>query len=193
MPRTIEFILPIRLEKLSRIMRIRGADVYIHWSVFAVAGAILLGATQWTLALSLVQMACYLAVLFIHECGHLIAARRLRYKVHSIKLYPIFGLTEFDHPWNRFDHCVISWGGVLAQAVIAIPIVIYVELFGMTRFEPVNGALEILGFYSLVMAAINLLPAPPLDGAIAWGIFPEFFRRLKNRRSEQPSRQKYWR
>jgi membrane-associated protease RseP (regulator of RpoE activity) len=193
MPRTIEFILPIRLESLSRVIRIRGVDVYVHWSVFAVAGLILLGAAWWSLAFSLVEIASYLSVIFIHECGHLIVAQRLRCKVHSIKLYPIWGLTDFEMPWSRFDHCVIAWGGVLAQAVIAIPVVTYVTMFGYTRFEPVNGMLEILGYYSLAIAAINLLPAPPLDGAIAWGIVPEFIRRIRRRRSEPVSRQKYWR
>src|SRR5260370_13294205 len=193
MPPTIEFPVPIRLEKLSRVMRIKGADVYIHWSVFAVAGLILLGATRWSLMLSLVEIASYLSVLFIHECGHLIAAQRLGCKVYSIKLYPIYGLTDFQTPWTRFDHCVIAWGGVLAQAVIAVPVVTYVTMFGYTRFETLNGMLEILGFYSLIMAAINLLSSTPLAGAIAWGIVPEFIRRIRARRSDRRSQQRYWR
>jgi len=193
MPPTIEFPVPIRLEKLSRVMRIKGVDVYIHWSVFAVAGLILLGATQWSLMLSLVEIASYLSVLFIHECGHLIAAQRLGCKVYSIKLYPIYGLTDFQTPWSRFDHCVIAWGGVLAQAVVALPFVAYVALFGYTHVGIVNAVLVILGFYSLAVAVINLIPVAPFDGAIAWGIVPEVIRRVRTRRSERRSQQRYWR
>src|SRR5260370_21047038 len=116
--------------------------------------------------LTLVCLTCYLSVILIHECGHLIAAQRLGCKVYSIKLYPIYGLTDFQTPWTRFDHCVIAWGGVLAQAVIAVPVVTYVTMFGYTRFETLNGMLEILGFSSLIMTPIYLLPPPPLAGAI---------------------------
>ena len=34
---------PIRLGKLTNVMRIRGVDTYVHWSVFAVAAFILTG------------------------------------------------------------------------------------------------------------------------------------------------------
>jgi Zn-dependent protease len=129
----------------------------------------------------------------IHECGHLIAAQQLGCQVYSIQLYPFFGLANFQTPWSRFDHCVIAWGGVLAQSVIALPLVAYITMFGYTRFEPVNGMLEVLGSYSLLMAALNLLPVPPLDGSIAWGIVPEFIRRLRTRRSERRSQPRYWR
>src|SRR5260370_2773111 len=192
MPPTIEFPVPIRLEKLSRVMRIKGVDVYIHWSVFAMAGLMLLGVVQRPL-LTLVCLTCYLSVILIHECGHLIAAQRLGCKVYSIKLYPILGLTDFQTPWSRFDHCVIAWGGVLAQAVVALPFVAYVALFGYTHVGIVNAVLVILGFYSLAVAVINLIPVAPFDGAIAWGIVPEVIRRVRTRRSERRSQQRYWR
>ncbi len=192
MPPTIEFPVPIRLEKLSRVMRIKGVDVYIHWSVFAIAGLMLLGVVQRPL-LTLVCLTCYLSVILIHECGHLIAAQRLGCKVYSIKLYPILGLPDFQTPWSRFDHCVIAWGGVLAQAVVALPFVAYVALFGYTHVGIVNAVLVILGFYSLAVAVINLIPVAPFDGAIAWGIVPEVIRRVRTRRSERRSQQRYWR
>ncbi|HLJ86468.1 MAG TPA: site-2 protease family protein [Candidatus Angelobacter sp.] len=59
--------------------------------------------------------------------------------------------------------------------------------FGYTRFEPVNAILAILGFYNLAIAAFNLIPASPLDGAIAWKIVPELFRRQRNK----PNRPQY--
>jgi Zn-dependent protease len=52
-----------------------------------------------------------------------------------------------------------------------------VELFGYSRFQPVNAILAIWGFFSLSMAVFNLLPIRPLDGSIAWGLLPALFRR----------------
>jgi Zn-dependent protease len=81
--------------------------------------------------------------------------------VSSIELYPIWGITRFTLPYSRFDHCVIAWGGVAAPAVVAIPLIARVELFGYSRFQPVNAMLAIGGFLSLSFAVFNLLPIRP--------------------------------
>lgn len=113
----------------------------------------------------------------------MIAARRLHCEVYSIELYPIFGFCRFETPWSRFDHCVIAWGGVIAQAVIAIPIIVYVSLFGYTRFNSLNAVLAISGFFSLGIAILNLLPMWRLDGRLAWAIIPEAIKRIRVRSS----------
>jgi Zn-dependent protease len=155
--------------------------------VLLIAILILLNAIH-SPASSLLGLTAYFGVLLIHESGHLIAAQRLRCEVLSIQLYPIFGITKFETPWSKFDHCVIAWGGVIAQAVVALPVIGWVRLFGYTRFEPVNAVLALLGFFSIAVAIVNLLPIPPLDGATAWAIIPEFFKRIRDRRSTRPAR-----
>ncbi len=106
--------------------------------------------------------------------------------MYSIELYPVWAKTCFQVPWSRFDHSVIAWGGVAAQAVVALPLVAWLLLFGYTRFEPVNEVLALLGGFSLGVAAFNLLPFPPLDGATAWGLFPALLQRTRSRRKKQP-------
>ncbi len=65
-------------------------------------------------------------------------AQRLGCRVISIKLYPIFGFTKFERPWSKFDHCLIAWAGVIAQSLVAIPIILWVRCFGYSRFELIN-------------------------------------------------------
>src|SRR5580704_18476759 len=142
MPKFIQWTNPITQDKLTHVMRIRGVDVYVHWTVFLIALLMILGALQRP-ALTVVGLICYLSVLLIHETGHLIAAHRRGSKVFSIKLYPIFGVTYFEAPWSRLDHCIIAWGGVIAQAAIAIPLILWVEVFGFTRFAPLNAVFAI--------------------------------------------------
>ena len=178
MPKFIQWTNPVRLEKLTHIMEIRGVDVYVHWTIFVIAAFMIVGALQRP-ALTLVGLVSYLSVLLIHETGHLLAAHRRRTEVLSIKLYPIFGITHFETPWSRVDHCLIAWGGVLAQAAVAIPLLVWVEIFGFTRFEPVNAVFAILGFFSIGVALFNLLPIPPLDGATAWGLFPALVKQAR--------------
>jgi len=185
MSRLIQWSNPIRLEKLTHIMKIKGVDVYVHWTVLLIATFMILGALQRP-ALTIVGLICYLSVLLIHETGHLLLAHRRRSEVFSIKLYPIFGITYFESPWSRLDHCVIAWGGVLAQAAVAIPLVLWVEVFGFTPFEPLNAVFAILGFFSLAVALFNLLPIPPLDGATAWGLFPALLERARMGRQKIP-------
>lgn len=184
MRKPIEVPVPIRLDKLTEVVRIKGVPVYVHWSVLLISGLILVNAIHQPLS-SLLGLIAYFGVLFIHESGHMVAAQRLGCEVFSIKLYPVFGITQFEIPWSRFDHCVIAWSGVIAQAVVAIPALIWIRTLGYTRFESVNALLAILGFFSLGVAVFNLLPIPPLDGATAWFIVPEGVKRLRDRRPSQ--------
>lgn len=186
MPPTIQFDNPVRFDKLTRIVRVRGVGVYLHWTVFLIAGIMIYAAIQkpWV---TLAAGTAWLGLILLHECGHMIAAHRKHSRVLSIEIYPIFGLCQFEIPWSRFDHCVIAWGGVVAQLVVAIPILLWLSVFGYSRFAPVNAVLAILGGYSLLVAAFNLLPVGRMDGTIAWGIIPEFINRTKQRKRKKNS------
>lgn len=183
----------LKLGRLTRVTTIRGVDVLVHWSVFAIAGIILLASLKHPLPI-IVALACYLGVLLIHECGHMIAAQRLGCRVQCIKLYPIHGVCYFQTPWSRFDHCVIAWGGVLAQVVVALPVIVWLELAGFTRIGVINAILAIFGPFSLFIAALNLLPARGLDGALAWSLIPEWLKRVRRQPNKrQPKRTTDWR
>jgi Zn-dependent protease len=168
------------MASLAEIGRIRNVKVYAHWSVLGISALILLNAIKRPM-ISLIGLLCYWGVILLHETGHLIAAQRLGCRVYSIELYPIWGITRFQIPWSRFDHCVIAWGGVLAQAVIAVPLAAFIAIFGYTRIEAVNVVLALLGGISLLVAIFNLLPFPPLDGAMAWRIIPAYIERRRSR------------
>ena len=174
MSRNFELITPIRLARLTRFMRVRRVDVSVHWSVLVISVLILLGVARRPLV-SLIGLTSYLSVLVIHECGHVIAAQRRGCHVFEVELYPIFGITRFETPWSRRDHCVIAWGGVLAQFAVSVPLIMLIVVFGYTRINALNAALAILGPFSLGIALFNLLPLAPLDGATAWRFLPALF------------------
>jgi Zn-dependent protease len=176
MPPLIQFVNPIRIEKLTRIFKIRGVDIYFHWSVLVISGLILLNVARHP-GLTLIGLAAWLGVLLIHETGHLIAAHRVGCSVFSIEIYPIYGVCRFAAPRSRFDHCIIAWGGVLAQLAIAGPLVLWVVAFGYSEIVGIDIVFAILGFFSIGVAIFNLLPIPPLDGATAWALVPALFPR----------------
>ncbi|HEV3038275.1 MAG TPA: hypothetical protein VHA33_10910 [Candidatus Angelobacter sp.] len=184
MPNIITKIRRFKPGKLTHVGWIRGVDLYVHWSVFLIVAIMIVGTIQRPVV-TVVGLFSYLGVLLIHECGHMIAAQRLRCKVWAIELYPFVGFCRYEKPWSRIDQCAIAWGGVVAQGVVAVPLVTWVMVFGYTRVEPINIFLFVLGTYSLFVAAFNLIPAAPLDGATAWGLIPAW---LAHRRERQRNR-----
>jgi len=87
---------------------------------------------------------------------------------------------------------MIVWGGVFAQAVVAIPILAFLAVHGYTSLEPVNALLALFGPFSLMIIIFNLHPIGRLDGARAWKLLPAL---LRNKRSSASSSvaQRGWR
>jgi Zn-dependent protease len=133
------------------------------------------------LAAAAVAIAAYFAAMLLHEWGHVVLARRRKCQVHEIELYPFVGLTRFSQPRTRLDHCIIAWGGVLFQGAVGVPILVWILLVGYTRVEVVNAFMAMFGYLTMVMLPLNLVPIPPLDGAIAWGIVPILVQRFRHR------------
>lgn len=63
----------------------------------------------------------------------------------------------------------------MVQTIVAVPIIVLTETFGYTPFQPLNAFLAAFGFFSLFVAMFNLIPVPPLDGAVAWRLLPALF------------------
>jgi Zn-dependent protease len=177
------------IKRLTEVMQIRRVKVYLHWSVLLVGTLVLFGAVERP-AETLVAWTCYFAVLLIHECGHMILAQRKGCHVFAIELYPIHGVVRFSQPWSRYDEAVIAWGGVLAQAIVGLPLVAWISIFGFTRYSPLNAGIGILGYFSLFVALFNLLPIAPLDGSKAWHVIGARFKRASRK---EDRREPSWR
>lgn len=166
---------PPNRSTLIEVMQIRRVRVFVHWSCFLLAAIILFEARE-AARVAFAAVCSYFGVLLIHECGHLVAAQQKGCQVWSVELYAFWGITRHDEPYSQHDRCVIAWAGVVAQMLVAIPLIAWVERFGFTHYQTANVVLSILGFYSFFVAGFNLLPVAPLDGAVAWRLLPSFFR-----------------
>jgi hypothetical protein len=144
MSRLIQFPKIIKFDTMTLVAKLRGVDVYVHWTVL-VAGAVMIYATIRQPWVTLAAGTSWLALMLLHESGHMVAAQRKHCHVLSIDLYPIVGLCRFEPPWSKYDHCVIAWGGVNAQLLVAVPLVLGLKVFGYSSFIPVNAVLVILG------------------------------------------------
>src|SRR5690606_35346299 len=69
------------------------------------------------------------------------------------------------------ERALVAWGGVLAQLALLVPallVVLFVPL------PPVGFAADLLEAFTrsnAFLAAVNLIPIRPLDGAEAWPLF----------------------
>ena len=142
-------------------MRIVGARVYVHWSVFAVVLLLALVSLRSPIYAA-ISIASYLAVIVIHETGHAWVARRLGYHVSAIRIGFFHGRCEHEAPYRESDDVMIAWGGVLAQLAVAVPILIVAKLSGEPDFGYAGPLVAILGQINLMIALVNLaccLPA----------------------------------
>ncbi len=161
-------------------IRIFGGEVRIHWAILFTAAYLYWQRMHRPLD-AVTAILCYFSVILLHEAGHAFVARRLGYKVWSIELHFAHGLCRFDTPHNLKDHAIIAWGGVLAQLLLAAPIMAAVYFFPAKGIPILGTAAYFLGYYSALLVVINLLPIRPLDGAIAWRLVPYLWADLKHR------------
>ena len=115
-------------------MQIRGVRVFVHWSVLLFGTIFLLGAVE-DAPLALTVLGSYYGVILLHECGHMVAAQRKGCAVWLIELYLIWGITRFGEPHSRYDHGIIAWGGVVAQALVAVPLLVWSKCSATRAFR----------------------------------------------------------
>lgn len=96
-------------------------------------------------------------VVIVHELGHVIVAKKMKYQVESIELLPIGGVATISdaHYKSASDEWFIAWAGPFNNLLFIVILTFYKE---STPYS------DILIQYNLTLFFFNLLPALPLDG-----------------------------
>jgi Zn-dependent protease len=150
------------------VTRIRGdVPLLVHWSVPALS-LFVLGTGIDHLANAAAWIVGYWAILVIHEFGHHVAAEWRGAKVVAISIYPLHGNCKYELPRSASDEAMIAFGGAAAQLIVALPLALFIKLFGSTAIAPIDILLAVLGVLSPIVAFFNLLPFAPLDGHRIW-------------------------
>lgn len=132
-----------------------GGKLKIHLLFFVVLTAALLGGY-----LSFFLLAYSAALL--HECAHILTAKRLGVKVSHIEIHP-FGIcakmnaSMSEHPQKEI---LIAFAGPLCSLIIAAILYSTACYTPSIQSEPLNYLFQI----NLMLALLNLLPTLPLDG-----------------------------
>ncbi len=107
----------------------------------------------------------FVALLFIHEMGHVAALRMLGIKATAPMFIPFMGafIGMKQMPDNAFSEAVMAYGGPLLGTLGAIGC----ALIGLLSGNPFWYALAMSGF---LLNLFNLLPISPLDGGRIIGV-----------------------
>jgi len=149
--------------------RVAGVDVLVRPSLLVMAVVLVavfapqfevLGYGSPVLAAAVLVVVLYVSV-FLHECAHLLVARRYRMPVSSITLHLLGGETviegESRTPAQELWTSVVGPLTSLALGGLAL-------LAAPAASPPVEGVLLAAAYVNLVVGAVNLVPGLPLDG-----------------------------
>lgn len=153
------------------------AALHVHFSVIVAAVFVALTGAE-NPAFGAATLASLVALILLHEFGHAAVAHHFGYRVQSIWFSLIHGRCVYDAPTDAWERCLIAWGGVTAQMVVAVPLLL---LDSFLRTPPwISGPVVlILGYWSVFLVIFNLIPSGALDGATAWRIIPLLRGRLR--------------
>jgi Zn-dependent protease len=161
---------------------ILGMGLHLHWSAL-LGAAVLFGAFMRQPIQGVLAVASYFSLILLHELGHALMAKRLGYDTTGIFIGAFHGLCECDSPHYLREEAAIAWGGVLMQAAVALPLIAVAQLAPLGANPYFSIVAAILGPFSLLMAAVNLLPIAGLDGQLAWRLVPILWREARDQRA----------
>lgn len=171
------------MENYWQLGRWGGVRVAMHWTVLIVFAWLyfLVGG----LLATLVASGAFLALLVVHELGHVAVLRRRKIAVESVTFYGIHGTTA--HGYARpLDEIAVAWGGVAAQlAVLVLALAAGYFLDSVTGAWVAAIASPVLFVFTkvnLFLVIVALLPIGPFDGQAAWKVIPWMRAKAKRRK-----------
>jgi Zn-dependent protease/CBS domain-containing protein len=119
-------------------------------------------------SLSSIAAILFFFTLLLHEMSHSYIAMKFGTKIHSITLFFFGGLAMMDDiPRNPEKEWRIAIAGpAMSFAIGGVFILTYfgIKTLNLVIYEPVEILVFILGFFNVILAFFNLLPAFPMDG-----------------------------
>lgn len=140
---------------MKRLMELGETEVWAHWTLLP--AALLLVVTEGPEQAGLGMLA-----LLLHETGHLLTARGLGYRVRSLELWPFGAALSVDLSTGSRGALPVALAGPLCSMAAAAMSLLLLRLLPQTE-----GVMEPFFCMNLSLAAVNLLPAEPLDGGRA--------------------------
>jgi Zn-dependent protease len=163
--------------------KLRGAPIRVHWTLLV--GAYVWGRFTFAPAFWL----GFALLILVHELGHAAVVLRYRLGLSEIAVHGAGGYCRHEHHGTRFQEALVAWGGVMAQLTAYAVLHIGLAVWGYPRELHLAQFLGVFDETNLWLAALNLVPMEPLDGAKAWPLVGMLAARWR-RDAKVPSRRR---
>ena len=140
---------------MKRFLELGETEVWAHWTLLPAALLLVVAEGPGRTGLGLLA-------LLLHETGHLLTARGLGYRVRSLELWPFGAALSMDLSTGSRGALPVALAGPLCSMAAAAMSLLLLRLLPQTE-----GVMEPFFCMNLSLAAVNLLPAEPLDGGRA--------------------------
>ena len=140
---------------MKRLLELGETEVWAHWTLLPAALLLVVAEGPGRTGLGLLA-------LLLHETGHLLTARGLGYRVRSLELWPFGAALSMDLSTGSRGALPVALAGPLCSMAAAAMSLLLLRLLPRTE-----GVMEPFFCMNLSLAAVNLLPAEPLDGGRA--------------------------
>jgi Zn-dependent protease len=136
--------------------------------ILKTGGTMLLSIWLYSMAWGIWFAVGFVVLIFVHECGHLLVAKRFRLKVGAPMFIPFFGavITLKENPSNAW---VESWVGIGGPILGTIGAAVCYNIYMVTGNQMFCG----LAHVGFLLNLFNLMPVGQLDGGrIATALSP---------------------
>src|SRR5262245_42560888 len=153
-----------------RLFRLAGTDVFVHWSWFVAAFALIRDRPipYSSLTWDAVEYVAGFGLVLLHELGHVLACRQVGGAANRVVLWPLGGLAFVAPPPRPGATLWTTVAGPLVNLVLAPVLALLAGLSARWAEGDVpsdlNRLLTALATFNVVMLVFNLLPVFPLDG-----------------------------
>jgi Zn-dependent protease len=119
----------------------------------------------------------FVGLIFVHEMGHLIAARYEGIRATVPFFIPFMGAAIFlkDHPRDARSEAIIGIGGPITGTIGALAMYGLAQTIGATGDTTLGLLFARLAFYGFFINLFNMIPMSPLDGGRILGAVSKWF------------------
>jgi Zn-dependent protease len=152
------------------LFRIKGIDVYLHWSWFLVALYEIQArkGSYSSVVWNLIEYLALFAIVLTHEFGHSLACRSVGGTADNIMLWPLGGVAYVNPPQRPGATLWSIAAGPLVNVVLALPLTIAWRTARSLQWQYSNPdvyrLIVAVLITDIVLLVFNILPIYPLDG-----------------------------
>lgn len=153
--------------------RVSGFTYRVHWTLLFIIPF------GWAFASSVTSgsllAGSLLVLIAAHEVGHAVVARFCGLRVRGFEFNILHGKCLIDAPEYEIELALVSWGGVIAQALLLLlflPLYFLNDVLPRSMITFLAPAAAVFVVVNAFYIVVNLWPKAPLDGASAWKLIP---------------------